>query len=108
MVKLGAANMKILTSAVSAVGLSLLMIGSAAYADVAATYNKSCATCHDSGALNAPKKGDVAKWQSLKSQKGMDALIKSTRQGMPQMPAKGLCQTCSDDDFRSLIDYMSK
>lgn len=78
-----------------------------AFADTASTYQKSCATCHDSGALNAPKKGDKATWQRLKSQKGMAGLVKSTRQGMPQMPAKGLCQTCSDQDFEALINYMA-
>lgn len=76
--------------------------------DVATTYQKACSACHDSGAFNAPKKGDTATWERLKSQKGMEALVKSTRQGMPQMPAMGLCQTCSDKDFRELIDYMAK
>lgn len=77
-------------------------------ADTAGTYQKSCAACHDSGNLSAPKKGDTQVWQKLKTQKGMDGLVKSTRQGMPQMPAMGLCQTCSDKEFAELIDYMSK
>ncbi len=76
--------------------------------DTVATYEKTCAACHDSGALNAPKKGDKATWNKLKSQKGIDNLVKNTRQGLPQMPAMGLCRTCSDDDFRALIDYMSQ
>ncbi|MDO5652346.1 MAG: c-type cytochrome [Moraxella sp.] len=84
-----------------------LMVGIAS-ADVASTYAKTCATCHDSGALNAPKRGDSAKWAALKSQKGVDGLVKSTREGMPQMPAMGLCQSCSNQDFKDLIDYMSK
>ncbi|MDO4441964.1 MAG: c-type cytochrome [Moraxella sp.] len=83
-------------------------IGSVSYADTADTYQKSCAACHDSGALNAPKKGDKATWDKLKAQKGMDTLIKNTRQGMPRMPAMGLCQTCSNDDFAQLIEYMQK
>ncbi len=93
------------------VSLALLVVATAltnlAFADVAGTYQKSCAACHDSGALNAPKKGDKATWQRLKSQKGMPQLIKSTRQGMPQMPAMGLCQTCGDKDFEDLINYMA-
>lgn len=83
-------------------------VGAQASADVASTYQKSCAACHDSGNLSAPKKGDTQVWQKLKAQKGMDGLVKSTRQGMPQMPAMGLCQTCSDKEFAELIDYMSK
>lgn len=85
-----------------------LLLANISHADVASTYAKTCGTCHDSGALNAPKRGDKATWDRLKTQKGMDTLVKSTRQGMPQMPAKGLCQTCSDEDFRSLIEYMAK
>lgn len=87
--------------------LSLLLIGGHATADTATLYKKSCGTCHDSGALNAPKKGDKATWQKLKAKKGMDALVKATRQGLPQMPAKGLCQTCTDKEFRELIEYMA-
>lgn len=87
--------------------LALVATG-VSHADVATTYQKTCATCHDSGALNAPKKGDKATWDKLKAQKGMDTLVKNTKKGMPQMPAKGLCQSCSDDEFRALIDYMAK
>ena len=79
-----------------------------AAANVASTYSRTCGTCHDSGALGAPKRGDTAAWNRLRAQKGMDGLIRSTRQGMPQMPAMGLCQSCSNDDFKNLIDYMSK
>ncbi|WP_350561297.1 c-type cytochrome [Psychrobacter sp. CAL346-MNA-CIBAN-0220] len=88
--------------------LSTAMINSVAAADTETTYNNSCAACHDSGALNAPKKGDSAKWQQLKQQKGLPALINSVKGGMIQMPAGGLCDSCSDDDYRKLIDYMSK
>lgn len=77
-------------------------------ADIVDTYNKTCGTCHDIGALNAPKKGDVATWNKLKSEKGMSALVKSTRQGMPRMPAMGLCQKCTNDDFEKLIEHMAK
>lgn len=92
--------------AIALVGLSAL--GMVSHADTEDTYQKSCAACHDSGNLNAPKTGDTATWQKLKSQKGMDGLVKSTRQGMPQMPAMGLCKACSDEDFKQLIEYMSK
>ncbi|WP_416232036.1 c-type cytochrome [Psychrobacter sp. bablab_jr014] len=77
-------------------------------ADIPKIYQDSCAACHDTGALNAPKKGDTATWQKLKNDKGMPALIKAVKGGMIQMPAGGLCGTCSDDDYRQLIEYMSK
>ncbi len=92
----------------AAVLLSSTMMTSANAANVADTYNNSCAACHDSGALNAIKKGDSAKWQQLIKQKSMPTLINSVKSGMPQMPAGGLCNSCSDDDYRKLIEYMSK
>lgn len=87
---------------------SSAMITSANAADTVTTYNNSCAACHDSGALNAIKKGDSAKWQQLMAQKSMPALINSVKNGMRQMPAGGLCNNCNDDDYRKLIEYMSK
>ncbi|MEN6669873.1 c-type cytochrome [Psychrobacter sp. B38] len=87
---------------------SSAMMTSAQAADIATTYDNSCAACHDSGALNAIKKGDSAKWQQLIQQKGMPTLINSVKRGMSQMPAGGLCGNCDDDDYRQLIDYMSK
>lgn len=86
----------------------LMAIFVPAFADTASTYAKSCGACHDTGALNAPKKGDTPLWDKLISQKGMDGLVNSTKKGMTQMPAMGLCPTCSDDEFASLIDYMKK
>lgn len=97
-----------------AVALSFVLgIGSyahnTAYAtDISTTYASTCGVCHDQGNLNAPKKGDKAAWQRLITQKGMAALVKSTKDGMPQMPARGLCNSCSDEDFAALIDYMAK
>ncbi|WII95744.1 c-type cytochrome [Moraxella haemolytica] len=96
---------KLLQTIVTSLALS---VASITHADVASIYKDTCATCHDSGALNAPKKGDKATWDRLKTQKGVDTLIKNTRQGMPRMPAMGLCQTCSNDDFARLIEYMEK
>lgn len=97
-----------LVSSMAAVILSTTMISNVAVADAASTYTDSCAACHDSGALNAIKKGDSEKWQQLIQSKGMPALISSVKNGMIQMPAGGLCNVCSDKDYRELIEYMSK
>ncbi|MGP9688761.1 c-type cytochrome [Psychrobacter sp. AOP22-C1-C5] len=99
---------RILIGSGAALLLSSVMMTSANAADIATTYNNSCAACHDSGALNAIKKGDSAKWQQLMKQKSMPALINSVKSGMTQMPAGGLCSSCSDEDYRKLIEYMSK
>ncbi|WP_367104524.1 cytochrome c5 family protein [uncultured Psychrobacter sp.] len=97
-----------LGSSVAALILSIAMTNGAIAADTATLYDNSCAACHDSGALGALKKGDSAAWQQLIKQKGMPALVKSVKGGLLQMPAGGLCDSCSDDDYRKLIDYMSK
>lgn len=84
------------------------MTVSIAHAAAPTKYTQTCGVCHDTGNLGAPKKGDKAAWAALKSQKGMDGLVQSTKQGMPQMPAKGLCNDCTDQDFVAMIEYMSQ
>lgn len=86
-----------------------------ATADVAATgggkspedvYNQACATCHAIGIAGAPKFGDVAAW-APRIDKGIETLYGSVINGLaPGMPAKGMCFTCSDDDLKSVTDYM--
>lgn len=77
-------------------------------ADVASTYNATCAACHDNNAFNTIQRGDTAAWQALIKQKGMPTLVNSVKYGMPQMPAGGLCSSCSEQDIKDLILYMSK
>lgn len=97
-----------LTKGLAMLALSAAIMTSAGAASVASTYQESCAACHDSGALNAPKKGDTATWQKLRKQKGMPVLINSVKGGMIQMPAGGLCSTCDNKDYEALIEFMSK
>ena len=69
-------------------------------------YKKSCATCHVAGVAGAPKLGDSADWEP-RIDKGMDRLYNSVINGLPPaMPAKGMCFSCSDDELRSIVDYM--
>ncbi len=87
---------------------SIVMMNSSIAADISMTYEDSCAACHNSGALGAIQKGNGTAWDKLKQQKGMPALVESVKGGMIQMPAGGLCEDCNDEDYRNLIDYMSK
>ena len=74
---------------------------------VESNYSKSCATCHAAGVAGAPKMGDRAAWEP-RIAKGLDALYNSAINGLPPlMPAKGMCFSCSDDDLRALVDYMT-
>lgn len=80
---------------------------SAADFDVAEKYNKSCAVCHNSGVAGAPKKGDTKAW-AARLAKGEATLLKSVKNGMGAMPAKGLCTDCDDAQFKALIKYIAK
>ncbi len=99
---------RLLITSVAAMLVSVVALTPSHAADVKTLYDDSCATCHDSGALGAIKTGDSAKWQPLIKQKGMPALVDSVKNGLLQMPAGGLCDNCSDSDYRKLIEYMSK
>lgn len=94
------------SSAIMVVSLTMTM-GSYA-ADIDVVYDDACATCHDSGALRSIERGDSAKWQQRIEQKGMPALIDSVKRGMIQMPAGGLCENCSDEEYRQLIEHMAQ
>lgn len=73
--------------------------------DAAATYQLSCFACHGSGAAGAPVLGDSAVWEERMA-KGMDTVLANAMNGLGAMPAKGMCMTCSEDDMRTLIDYL--
>ena len=90
---------------VAALLLSLAAAG--VNAGVEDKYNQSCTFCHGTGAAGAPKKADKAAWEPRLA-KGMDTLIKHARDGFNAMPPKGMCNDCTDDDFRALIEYMTK
>ena len=69
-------------------------------------YERSCLTCHGRPGTGAPLTGFAPAWQApLK--KGLDQLQKNALQGINAMPAKGLCNDCSDAEIRALIQFMA-
>lgn len=68
-------------------------------------YTKSCASCHTPGILNAPKPHNKPQWKPRMSD-GVSGLLKSAIAGKGMMPAKGGCSTCSDDELKSVIEFM--
>ena len=77
-------------------GIALIMMaGAASAATVEERYSSSCTFCHE------------AAWKPLLA-KGMDTLVKHVKEGYNAMPPKGMCNDCSDDEYRALIEYMSK
>lgn len=76
-------------------------------ATVEQRYGSACATCHGSGAGGAPKKGDAAAWAPRLKQ-GEATLLAHIKNGFRAMPPRGLCNDCTDAEYKALIDYMSK
>ena len=89
--------------------LVALMSGVAglASASVEEKYNASCTFCHSTGAAGAPKTGDKAAW-APRMEKGMDTLVKNVEEGYKGMPPKGMCNDCTAEDYKALIEYMAK
>lgn len=73
---------------------------------IKAKFDKSCTFCHTSGAAGAPKVGDAAAWAPRLKQ-GNDALLASVKNGKNAMPAKGMCNDCTDAEFKALIQYVT-
>lgn len=68
-------------------------------------YDAVCAGCHDAGAYGAPTLDKAAQWPGIRS-KDREVVDRNVRDGLGSMPARGLCNFCSDDDLRQVVDYM--
>ncbi len=68
-------------------------------------YTQFCGVCHAAGVGGAPLLGDPGQWQP-RIDKGMDALMASTLNGLNAMPPKGTCMNCSDEELGAAVDYM--
>lgn len=69
-------------------------------------YGKFCRTCHETGLNEAPKLGDAEAW-APRIAKGMEVMLRTTKDGLNLMPAMGLCMACSDAELEAAIDYMT-
>lgn len=68
-------------------------------------YSSKCSACHNTGAAGAPKLGDAGAWAPRISQ-GMDTLYNHAINGFNAMPAKGGYASLSDDEVKSIVDYI--
>lgn len=68
-------------------------------------YQSTCVACHGSGVLNAPRFGDKTAWAPRVSQ-GINTLTQHAINGIRNMPAKGTCTTCSDEEIHAAVEYM--
>ena len=67
-------------------------------------YTTKCSLCHAAGVSGAPKFGS-ADWAE-RGEKGIESLLATAISGINAMPAKGLCNDCSDDELQAAIEHM--
>jgi cytochrome c5 len=91
--------------------LALIVTMSSALAadDGATLFENQCASCHTGGVAGwwrkAPNINDKKIWAPLAA-KGADVLTASTINGIGEMPPRGRCETCTDEQIRSAVEYM--
>lgn len=68
-------------------------------------YDTVCMACHTTGVLGAPKYGDEASWAN-RITKGSDTLIQNAINGFNIMPPRGGNATLSDEEVKSVVQYM--
>jgi cytochrome c5 len=66
----------------------------------------SCAACHGTGVMGAPKIGDNGAWAPRIAQ-GYDTLVKNAVNGIRAMPAKGGNTALSDAEVASAVALMA-
>ena len=97
--------MRKLTAIVICTGLIITASGTAMADDGADTYKLVCSSCHESGAVNAPKLEDKVEWKHHITQ-GMDTLYASTLNGKCKVFVKNLRKDLSDEIIKAAVDYM--
>ena len=69
------------------------------------TYEDSCSGCHATGSGGSPKYGDAGKWAPI-IKAGIDKAYFNALHGIGNMPAKGSCLSCSDEEIKQAVNYM--
>ncbi len=99
----------------SAVGVLSLVHASAVVAQEAVTLSPSqtellslnCVQCHAiDRKIGAPLLGDKEAWSAIAAQ-GEDAILENVIKGKGSMPPMGYCASCSEADFRAMIQFMA-
>jgi len=75
---------------------------------LSAKYDRSCRTCHSLVDAGAPLTGHKAAWQPRLEAKAFEGLVTSTKAGLNAMPPMGLCNDCTDEEFKNLIAFMAE
>lgn len=73
--------------------------------DTSWVYPLVCSGCHDSGAYGAPVLSDRDAWAGVLA-RPRDEVHRRVIEGFGAMPARGLCDLCSDEHLREVTDEM--
>lgn len=88
---------------------SLLACPALAAASGENIYNRTCSACHNLGVAGAPKLGDNEAWRE-RITKDKEELYAHAINGFAGdegvMPPKGGFSSLSDDEVKSVVDYM--
>ena len=68
-------------------------------------YRAVCAACHDTGAADAPLKGDEGVWADRLGE-GLDTVVRRAIEGIGAMPARGGDASLSDEEVRASVVYL--
>ena len=71
----------------------------------AAVYKLVCASCHSAGLELVPQLSRPDDWADRLAQ-GKAVLYQHTIDGFGDMPPRGLCENCTDEELRGAVDYM--
>jgi glucose/arabinose dehydrogenase len=73
--------------------------------DPAVIYALVCAGCHDHGAYQAPNPVVASEWARILAQP-IEQTRANTLEGKGNMPARGLCEICTDQHLRDTVDWL--
>ncbi len=69
-------------------------------------YAVHCRVCHETGLNDAPVSHNAEVWQERLA-KGMDELLRVSKEGLNLMPPMGTCMSCTDAEMRAAIEFMT-
>ena len=80
-------------------------IAAAPRAEGQVIYDLVCAGCHNVGVNDAPVLGRGSDWVKILEQP-LSLTYERSLKGYNEMPERGLCYLCQDDDIKRAVDYM--
>ncbi|HIG41509.1 MAG TPA: cytochrome c5 family protein [Gammaproteobacteria bacterium] len=68
-------------------------------------YNQTCVACHATGVRGAPRPGVSTDWEDSLSY-GREDIYLNSIEGVGEMPPRGMCADCTNEQIRAVVDYM--